>query len=316
MVVRCCWLFLLPSSFHVSGSYAKWARKVTRSIYCALGEANSTATDAIGNIRTVRGFSTDTWGRSETEKTIIRLEFQIYDDFWWFLMLCDDFWRFVTICDDLWWFLTICDDLWIYCLYYTNINWRITWTVLNCSLHFCRELWKIKPWNRLVTAQRFPIKAERFPHESDYKPGRHTGDVIMQDLRKFILKVRTFVYNYWKLLVQDQDALKLYLWVAMFGNVWPPRSSLKPISMPTASTLHWATVWRTLTWVQPWLHFPRTWTWVRRRWFYGMVDSWSVTQRARLWVLAPWSLSNCTGKLPFAKLNFVFLLPFFTGSFR
>ena len=43
------------------GAYAKWARKVTRSIYCALGEANSTATDAIGNIRTVRGFSTDPW---------------------------------------------------------------------------------------------------------------------------------------------------------------------------------------------------------------------------------------------------------------
>jgi len=32
---------------------------VNRSIYCAYGEANSTATDAIGNIRTVRGFSTE-----------------------------------------------------------------------------------------------------------------------------------------------------------------------------------------------------------------------------------------------------------------
>lgn len=42
------------------GAYAKWGRKINRSVYCALGEANSTATDAISNIRTVRGFSTET----------------------------------------------------------------------------------------------------------------------------------------------------------------------------------------------------------------------------------------------------------------
>lgn len=52
-------LTIVPPITYSYRAYAKWARKVTRSIYCALGEANSTATDAIGNIRTVRGFSTE-----------------------------------------------------------------------------------------------------------------------------------------------------------------------------------------------------------------------------------------------------------------
>jgi len=39
--------------------YASWGRKVNRSIYAAYGEANSVATEAIANIRTVRGFSTE-----------------------------------------------------------------------------------------------------------------------------------------------------------------------------------------------------------------------------------------------------------------
>jgi len=52
-------LTIVPPITYSYRAYAKWARKVTRSIYCAYGEANSTATDAISNIRTVRGFSTE-----------------------------------------------------------------------------------------------------------------------------------------------------------------------------------------------------------------------------------------------------------------
>jgi len=52
-------LTIVPPITYCYRAYAKWARSVNRSIYCAYGEANSTATDAIGNIRTVRGFSTE-----------------------------------------------------------------------------------------------------------------------------------------------------------------------------------------------------------------------------------------------------------------
>mmetsp|Transcript_54894 Transcript_54894/g.98952 ORF Transcript_54894/g.98952 Transcript_54894/m.98952 type:complete len:477 (+) Transcript_54894:2-1432(+) len=52
-------LTIVPPITYSYRAYAKWARKITRSIYCAYGEANQTATDAIGNIRTVRGFSTE-----------------------------------------------------------------------------------------------------------------------------------------------------------------------------------------------------------------------------------------------------------------
>lgn len=52
-------LTIVPPITYCYRAYANWARKVNRSIYCALGEANSTATDSIANIRTVRGFSTE-----------------------------------------------------------------------------------------------------------------------------------------------------------------------------------------------------------------------------------------------------------------
>jgi ABC-type multidrug transport system fused ATPase/permease subunit len=39
--------------------YAKWSRKINREIYAALGDANSVATEALQNIRTVRAFSTE-----------------------------------------------------------------------------------------------------------------------------------------------------------------------------------------------------------------------------------------------------------------
>lgn len=52
-------LTIVPPITYSFNVYAEWARKVNRSIYCAYGEANTTATDAITNIRTVRGFSTE-----------------------------------------------------------------------------------------------------------------------------------------------------------------------------------------------------------------------------------------------------------------
>ncbi|CAK0833010.1 unnamed protein product [Prorocentrum cordatum] len=52
-------LTVVPPITYIYRRYAEWGRKVNRSIYCAYGEANSTATEAIHNIRTVRGFSTE-----------------------------------------------------------------------------------------------------------------------------------------------------------------------------------------------------------------------------------------------------------------
>eukprot|EP00929_Paragymnodinium_shiwhaense_P000294 TRINITY_DN100532_c0_g1_i1.p1 TRINITY_DN100532_c0_g1~~TRINITY_DN100532_c0_g1_i1.p1 ORF type:complete len:957 (-),score=257.01 TRINITY_DN100532_c0_g1_i1:149-3019(-) len=58
-------LTVVPPITYIYREYATWARKVNRSIYQALGEANSSATEAIQNIRTVRGFSTEEY---ETDK--------------------------------------------------------------------------------------------------------------------------------------------------------------------------------------------------------------------------------------------------------
>merc|ERR1719210_338825 len=58
-------LCVVPPISYTYRKYAKWGRKINRSIYCAYGEANSVATEAIHNIRTVRGFSTE---KHETEK--------------------------------------------------------------------------------------------------------------------------------------------------------------------------------------------------------------------------------------------------------
>merc|ERR1719197_1478004 len=43
----------------ITDTYATWSRKINREIYAALGEANGVAVEALGNIRTVRGFSTE-----------------------------------------------------------------------------------------------------------------------------------------------------------------------------------------------------------------------------------------------------------------
>eukprot|EP00933_Yihiella_yeosuensis_P080742 TRINITY_DN94216_c0_g1_i1.p1 TRINITY_DN94216_c0_g1~~TRINITY_DN94216_c0_g1_i1.p1 ORF type:complete len:651 (+),score=129.41 TRINITY_DN94216_c0_g1_i1:113-1954(+) len=52
-------LTIVPPITYCYRAYAKWARGVNRSIYCAFGEAQSTASDAMQNIRTVRAFSTE-----------------------------------------------------------------------------------------------------------------------------------------------------------------------------------------------------------------------------------------------------------------
>merc|ERR1719203_1690949 len=58
-------LTVVPPISYCYRQYARWGRKINRSIYCAYGEANSCATEAIHNIRTVRGFSTE---QHETDK--------------------------------------------------------------------------------------------------------------------------------------------------------------------------------------------------------------------------------------------------------
>eukprot|EP00421_Protoceratium_reticulatum_P027484 CAMPEP_0168477224 /NCGR_PEP_ID=MMETSP0228-20121227/62297_1 /TAXON_ID=133427 /ORGANISM="Protoceratium reticulatum, Strain CCCM 535 (=CCMP 1889)" /LENGTH=923 /DNA_ID=CAMNT_0008493377 /DNA_START=1 /DNA_END=2772 /DNA_ORIENTATION=+ len=58
-------LTVVPPISYCYRQYAQWGRKVNRSIYCAYGEANSAATEAIHNIRTVKGFSTE---RHEMDK--------------------------------------------------------------------------------------------------------------------------------------------------------------------------------------------------------------------------------------------------------
>lgn len=58
-------LTIVPPITYSYRLYAKWGRSLNRSIYCAYGEANSTATEAIHNIRTVRAFSTES---HETDK--------------------------------------------------------------------------------------------------------------------------------------------------------------------------------------------------------------------------------------------------------
>lgn len=44
---------------YITKVYAKWSRTINRDILAALADANSNATQAIGNIRTVRAFSTE-----------------------------------------------------------------------------------------------------------------------------------------------------------------------------------------------------------------------------------------------------------------
>jgi ABC-type multidrug transport system fused ATPase/permease subunit len=44
---------------HVTQVYATWSQWLNRRIYAALGAANGYATEALGNIRTVKSFSTE-----------------------------------------------------------------------------------------------------------------------------------------------------------------------------------------------------------------------------------------------------------------
>jgi ATP-binding cassette subfamily B protein len=63
-------LTIVPPITFVYRLYAQFGRKINRSIYCAYGEANSTATEAISNIRTVRGFSTELFESDKYDDSI------------------------------------------------------------------------------------------------------------------------------------------------------------------------------------------------------------------------------------------------------
>lgn len=63
-------LTVVPPISYCYRSYANWGRQVNRSIYAAYGEANSTATEAIHNIRTVRAFSTEGFEASQYDDSI------------------------------------------------------------------------------------------------------------------------------------------------------------------------------------------------------------------------------------------------------
>jgi ATP-binding cassette subfamily B protein len=44
---------------HITAVYSRWSRELNRKRYALLAEANSSAAEALGNIRTVRAFSTE-----------------------------------------------------------------------------------------------------------------------------------------------------------------------------------------------------------------------------------------------------------------
>lgn len=44
---------------YITGTYARWSARINRGVWDALAQANSTATEAFANIRTVRSFSTE-----------------------------------------------------------------------------------------------------------------------------------------------------------------------------------------------------------------------------------------------------------------
>jgi len=55
---------------YLTGMYATWSKEVNRQIWTALGDANAVATEAIGNIRTVRAFSTEGLECAKFEESI------------------------------------------------------------------------------------------------------------------------------------------------------------------------------------------------------------------------------------------------------
>ena len=52
-------LTVVPPITFACKLYARWGQKITRAIYQALGDSNMVATETIGNVRTVRAFSTE-----------------------------------------------------------------------------------------------------------------------------------------------------------------------------------------------------------------------------------------------------------------
>ena len=58
-------LFHLFVSVHITQVYASWSQHLNRQIYAALAIANGFATEALGNIRTVKAFAAE---KQETAK--------------------------------------------------------------------------------------------------------------------------------------------------------------------------------------------------------------------------------------------------------
>lgn len=67
---------------HITQAYAGWSRRLNREIYAALGEANSFATEALINVRTVKAFSTEKLETNQYETaTKVALEKGVKDAF-------------------------------------------------------------------------------------------------------------------------------------------------------------------------------------------------------------------------------------------
>lgn len=49
----------------ITGTYARWSARINRGVWDALAQANSTATEAFSNIRTIRAFSTEEYEREK-----------------------------------------------------------------------------------------------------------------------------------------------------------------------------------------------------------------------------------------------------------
>ena len=69
-----CWRLAMVSLtvvgpiIFITGVYARWSKKINRRVWDSLAEANSIATEAFSNIRTVRAFSTELFEQSRFNK--------------------------------------------------------------------------------------------------------------------------------------------------------------------------------------------------------------------------------------------------------
>ncbi|KPA77723.1 putative mitochondrial ABC transporter [Leptomonas pyrrhocoris] len=54
----------------ITGTYARWSARINRGVWDALAQANSTATEAFSNIRTIRAFSTEEYEKQKFESSM------------------------------------------------------------------------------------------------------------------------------------------------------------------------------------------------------------------------------------------------------